>query len=109
MAASIDRLHASKPDVLTDEQALSRVAPVTHAHVNSCGRSELDHQPPPEGQLRPLRQGGSDDGAVPTPPLGVSGDKHQSLVSRRCWRYPDLVMSVATGAIEDASHIAAAL
>jgi TnpA family transposase len=76
MTASIDHLHAAKPDVVADDQALSRVAPVTHAHVNSLGRYELGRQPPAAGQLRPLRQRDSDDRAVPTPPLGVSGDKH---------------------------------
>jgi hypothetical protein len=76
MTASIDHLHAVKPDVVADDQALSRVAPVTHAHVNSLGRYELNRQPPPAGQLRPLRQDNSDDRALPTPPLGVSGDKH---------------------------------
>jgi ribosomal protein L32 len=47
MTASIDHIHAVKPDVVADDQALSRVAPVTHAHVNSLGRYELDRQPPP--------------------------------------------------------------
>jgi hypothetical protein len=76
MTASIDHLHAVNPDVVADDQVLSRVAPVTHAHVNSLGRYELNRQPPPAGQLRPLRQRDSEDRAVPTPPLGVSGDKH---------------------------------
>ena len=76
MTASIDHLHALNPDVVADDQVLSRVAPVTHAHINSLGRYELHRQPPPAGQLRPLRQRDSDDRAVPTPPLGVSGDKH---------------------------------
>ncbi len=76
MTASIDHLHAAKPDVIADDEALSRVAPVTRAHVNSLGRYDLNRQPPPSGQLRPLRQENSDDRAAPTPPLGVSGDKH---------------------------------
>ena len=41
MTASIDHLHATKPDVVADETALARVAPVTHAHVNSLGRYDL--------------------------------------------------------------------
>jgi len=49
---------------------------VTHAHVNSLGRYELDRQPPAPGQVRPLRLAGEIDRAVPTPLLGVSGDKH---------------------------------
>jgi Tn3 transposase DDE domain len=77
MTASIDHLHATKPDVVADETAVARVAPVTHAHVNSLGRYDLHREPPPPGHLRPLRRGlGSGDRAVLTPPLGVSGDKH---------------------------------
>ena len=76
MTASLDHLHTAKPDVVADDQALSRVTPVTHAHVNSLGRYDLDRPPPPVGQLRPLRRVDEDDRATPTPPLGVSGDKH---------------------------------
>ena len=77
MTASIEHLHTTMPDVVADEDALARVAPVTHAHVNSLGRYDLNRQPPPRGQLRPLRPADHDaDRAVPTPPLGVSGDKH---------------------------------
>ncbi|MGO9958804.1 MAG: hypothetical protein ACLP50_23055 [Solirubrobacteraceae bacterium] len=74
MTASIDHLHTVSPDVVADDQAHSRVAPVTHAHVNSLGRHELNRQPPPAGQLRPLRIDEQEVQAVPTP-LGVSGDK----------------------------------
>ena len=49
MTASIDHLHAVNPDVVADDEALGCVAPVTHAHVNSLGRYELDRQPPPQG------------------------------------------------------------
>jgi len=56
--------------------AIAGVAPVTHAHVNSLGRYELNRQPPPAGQLRPLRHITDDNAALPTPPLGVNGDKH---------------------------------
>jgi TnpA family transposase len=77
MTASIDHLHATKPDVVAEETALARVAPVTHAHVNSLGRYDLNSQPPHAGHLRPLRRIDEDSGRdVPTPPLGVSGDKH---------------------------------
>jgi hypothetical protein len=76
MTASIDHLHTAKPDVVADDQALSRVTPVSHAHVNSLGRYDLNRQPPPAGQLRPLRRVDEDDRPIPTPPLGVSGDKY---------------------------------
>lgn len=77
MTASIDHLHATKPNVVADETAVARVAPVTHAHVNSLGRYDLHRQPPPAGHLRPLRQvAAASEGSAPTPPLGVSGDKH---------------------------------
>jgi len=72
---STDLYHA-QPDVVADEAAISGVAPVTHAHVNTLGRYELHRQPPPAGQLRPLRQSDENDGVIPAPPLGVSGDKH---------------------------------
>jgi hypothetical protein len=76
MTAAIDHLHATQPHIVADDRALAGVAPVTHAHINSLGRYELNRQPPPLGQLRPLRLTGETDRAVPTPPLGVSGDKH---------------------------------
>jgi len=79
-AASLKRgwvLHATKPDVFADETAVARVAPVTHAHVNSLGRYDLHRQPPPARHLRPLRRlADASNRAVLTPPLGVSGDKH---------------------------------
>jgi len=76
MTASIDHLHTAKPDLVADDQALARVTPVAHAHVNSLGRYELNRQPPPPGQLRPLRMIDDADPRTPTSPLGVSGDKH---------------------------------
>jgi len=69
-------LDATQPALVADDRALAGVAPVTHAHVNSLGRYELNRQPPAAGQLRPLRLAGEIDRAVPTSPLGVSGDKH---------------------------------
>jgi hypothetical protein len=72
MTASIEHLHTTMPDVVADEDALARVAPVTHAHVNSLGRYDLNPQPPAAGRLRPLRQAIDAAGdAVPSPPLGV--------------------------------------
>jgi hypothetical protein len=77
MTASIDHLQATRPDVVADESAVARVAPVAHAHVNSLGRYDLHRQPPSAGHLRPLRRADEDsEPALPSPPLGVSGDKH---------------------------------
>ena len=74
--AAIDHLHHTQPDVVADDTAIARVAPVTHAHVNTLGRYDLSRQPPISG-LRPLRRVDQDlERGVPTPPLGVSGDKH---------------------------------
>ncbi len=74
--AAIGHLHATRPDVVADDTALARVAPVAHAYVNSFGRYDLYRQPPPPGQLRPLCLTRDDtDRALPTPPLGVSSDK----------------------------------
>jgi hypothetical protein len=77
MTASIDHLHATMPDVIADETAVARVAPVACAHVNSLGRYDLHRQQPPAGHLRPLRQvAAASEASALTPPLGVSGDKH---------------------------------
>jgi len=76
MTAAIDHLHANQPALVADDRALAGVAPVTRAHINFLGRYELNRQPPASGQLRPLRHAGELDRAVPTPPFGVSGDKH---------------------------------
>ncbi len=77
MTASIDHLHRTAPDLVADDDAIARVTPVAHAHVNSLGRYELNRQPPPPGHLRPLRTvDDADDREIPTAPLGVSGDKH---------------------------------
>jgi hypothetical protein len=62
MTASIDHLHATKPDVVADEIAVARVAPVTHAHFNSLGRYDL-HRPAAK-HLRPLRRGVDSDGVM---------------------------------------------
>jgi hypothetical protein len=77
MTAAIDHLHATTPDVVADESAVARVAPVAHAHFNSLSRYDLHRQPPPAGHLRPLRRADVDDARRGlTPPLGVSGDKY---------------------------------
>ena len=76
MTAAIDHLHRTLPDLVADDTASAGVAPIARAHVNSLGRYELNRQPPPAGQLRPLRLVEDIDQPRPTPPLGVSGDKH---------------------------------
>jgi TnpA family transposase len=75
MDAAIDHLHTNQPHIVADE-ALARIAPVHHAHINSVGRYDLGRQPPPPGQLRPLRSSQPYDRRAPTPPLGVNGDKY---------------------------------
>ncbi|MGI8412347.1 MAG: hypothetical protein ACR2QA_07600 [Solirubrobacteraceae bacterium] len=62
--------------LVADDKAIAGTAPVAHAHVNSLGRYELNRQPPPTGQLRPLRIIDQADRDIRTPPLGVNGDKH---------------------------------
>jgi len=63
----------TQPDIVADDAG---IAPVTHAHVNTLGRYDLNRQPPISG-LRPLRRVDENlERGVPTPPLGVSGDKH---------------------------------
>ena len=76
MTTAVDHLHRTLPDLAADDAAIAGVGPVAHAHVNSLGRYELNRQPPPAGQLRPLRAVEDIDRVGPTPPLGVSGDKH---------------------------------
>jgi hypothetical protein len=89
MTASVDHSHTAKPDVAADDQALRRVTPVSHAHVNWLGRYDLDRQPPPAGQLRRIDE---DTRATPTPPLGVNGDKCQVLDFARMMALPRLVL-----------------
>ncbi len=76
MTASIDHLHHTAPDLVADDEAITRVTSVAQAHVNSLGRYELNHQPPPLGQLRPLRTVDDPDRDISTAPVGVNGDKH---------------------------------
>ena len=65
-------------------------------------RYDLNRQPPPAGQLRPLRRADENtDRGVPTPPLGVSGDKHQALDFARMMALPPLADPAAPAAIED--------
>lgn len=83
MTASIDHLHATKPNMVVDETAVARVA-TGHTRARQptklnqlARRYDLHRQPPPAGHLRPLRQVAvASEGSALTLPLGVSGDKH---------------------------------
>jgi TnpA family transposase len=75
MDAAIDHLRGTQPQLPVDDAILARIAPVHHAHINPVGRYDLTRQPPPAGQLRPLRPI-PEAHRAPTPPLGVNGDKH---------------------------------
>lgn len=76
MTAAIEHLYRTVPDVVALDAAIAGAAPVAHAHVNSLRRYELNRQPSPAGQLRPLRKVKDLDRGIPTSPLGVNGDKH---------------------------------
>jgi TnpA family transposase len=76
MTAAIDHLHHTSPELVADDTAIAGVSPIAHAHVNTLGRYDVNRQPPPPGQLRPLRENHDAGPAGLTPPLGVSGDKH---------------------------------
>jgi len=74
LLAALTRVRASRGRFV--DEPLVLVPKAWRAHINSLGRYELNRQPPPAGQLRPLRQSNADDQVVPSPPLGVSDDKH---------------------------------
>jgi hypothetical protein len=74
--AAVQHLTTTQPQQPIDDEALTRIAPVHHAHINPVGRYDLNRQPAPAGQLRPLRTTQPDDQRTPAPPLGVNGDKH---------------------------------
>lgn len=77
MTAAIDHLKATHPHEVASDEAIARLAPVSHGHVNSVGRYDLTAKPPQNGHLRPLRQAPDETSReLPTPPLGVNGDKH---------------------------------
>ena len=66
----MDHLHATTPDVIADETAVARVAPVAHAHINSLGRHDLSRAatarwPGSDSFARP-RDGVRSRGADPT-------------------------------------------
>jgi hypothetical protein len=76
--AALEQLAATHPELLADDTALARLAPVGHAHINPLGRYRFDnpHGPPP-GQFRLLHHPDPNGHhSRPTPPIGVSGDKH---------------------------------
>jgi hypothetical protein len=76
--AVLDHLHNTSPGLVGDDAALARLAPIGHAHINPLGRYRFDNaQGPPSGRLRPLHDPDADgQHSRPTPPIGVSGDKH---------------------------------
>lgn len=76
--AAVDHLNGIRPELVADASLLARLSPVGHAHINPLGRYRFDNpDTPPGGELRPLRDPDNhDEPSVPTPPLGVSGDKH---------------------------------
>ena len=69
--AALDDIRRSRPELVTD-QALARLAPVLHAHINPYGRYRFDLASAPEpGQLRPLNatpaSAASDVSSAPIP------------------------------------------
>jgi len=73
--AALDDVRCTRPELVTD-QALARLAPVLHAHINPYGRYRFDlATAPAAGQLRPLNSapaGTQND--VPTTPIPVNRD-----------------------------------
>jgi len=62
--AAVDRIRETRPELVND-QALARLAPVLHAHINPYGRYRFDlTAAPAAGQLRPLN----------TPPAARASD-----------------------------------
>jgi hypothetical protein len=61
ITAALDQLAATQPELVGDDSALARLAPVGHAHINPLGRYRFDNaDSPPPGQLRPLRDPDAD-------------------------------------------------
>jgi hypothetical protein len=83
--AARDHLAGAQPELVADDSALGRLAPVGHAHIDPLGRYRLDNpHGPPVGELRPLRHTDTDEHhARPTSPIGVGGDNTKRWISRR--------------------------
>ena len=81
----LDHRADTHPELAADDAALSRLAPVSHAHINPLGRYRFDNpDAPPPGQLRPLHRPDADEyRGQPTSPIGVNGDKHLSGLARK--------------------------
>lgn len=79
--AALDHLAGAHPELVADDTAPARLAPVGHAHINPLGHYRFDNpRGPPPGQFRPLHHPDADEHhARPSSPIGVSGDKHQAL------------------------------
>lgn len=73
--AALDDIRRTRPDLVTD-QALARLAPVLHAHINPYGRYRFDLASAPEpGQLRPLNATPASAASdVPTAPIPANRD-----------------------------------
>ncbi len=73
--AALDHLRKTRPDLVTDD-ALARLAPVLHAHINPYGRYFFDLTAVPTlGHLRQLNTiAASIDSDVPTTPIPANRD-----------------------------------
>jgi TnpA family transposase len=68
MSAAIDHLRSTHPSEVARDDAIARLAPVSHAHVNSVGRYDLTAKPPQDGHRRQTLSVvfRATDGATPT-------------------------------------------
>jgi len=85
LTAAIDAVRATGPDLVSDD-ALARLSPVGHAHVNPNGRYRFDTaSSPADGRLRPLRERAAcDERAVRGPAIIRAGRRDPTLsVCRR--------------------------
>ncbi len=73
--AAVDHVRTTRPELVTD-QALARLAPVLHAHINPYGRYFFDLAAVPAlGHLRQLNAITAHvDSEVPTTPIPTNRD-----------------------------------
>jgi TnpA family transposase len=73
--AAVDQIRKTRPELVTDD-ALAKLAPVLHAHINPYGRYRFDLSTAPgPGLLRPLNTAGRPvEADVPTAPIPVNRD-----------------------------------